>query len=206
MSSDPLKSIVFEWLPSPLPPEMSGEVTELYRCFDAEGRLLYIGISWSSLARFLSHKDQSHWCRATARVAIEQLPTRAAAEDAERHAIATEKPLHNIVHAAPEMRTAEKSRRAASGIKAPARKPRSLREEFRLTKQTATAMERALLERAIDIGRHVENIGEHVAEAAAQMAAFTGVPKALAAEIRASVAECRVILDRFKPKEASDAA
>jgi hypothetical protein len=71
--------------------------TDLYRYFDAEGRLLYVGISFSAIARAAQHRKSKGWWRDVANMTIEHLPTRAAALDAERNAIIGEKPAHNIV-------------------------------------------------------------------------------------------------------------
>lgn len=70
--------------------------TALYRHFDADGVLLYVGISLSAVARLAQHRDNAHWYRAIARVDIEWLPTREDAIFAERRAIFRERPLHNL--------------------------------------------------------------------------------------------------------------
>jgi hypothetical protein len=72
-------------------------VTELYRHFDVDGRLLYVGISRSSKVRLSRHR-RSHWFGEIVRIEIERYPTRQAAEAAEIAAIRLEKPLYNVVH------------------------------------------------------------------------------------------------------------
>ena len=72
--------------------------TDLYRYFDAEQRLLYVGISFSALNRAIQHKSSAKWWSEQRTMTRETHPTRSAAEEAERRAIATEKPIHNIVH------------------------------------------------------------------------------------------------------------
>ena len=72
-------------------------VASLYRHFDRDGRLLYIGISLNAIARLAEHRDTSHWFSQIARVEIEPYPTRKAALAAELEAIRTENPLYNIV-------------------------------------------------------------------------------------------------------------
>lgn len=69
----------------------------LYRFYDAQGRLLYIGIAVDFLARWGKHRKKTWW-PLVARMEIEQHPNRAAACAAERKAIILEKPLHNYVH------------------------------------------------------------------------------------------------------------
>jgi hypothetical protein len=70
-------------------------MTYLYRHFDAEGRLLYVGISLSAVHRLAQHRA-SAWFASIATVTIETFPSRAGAAEAERLAIQTEGPLHNI--------------------------------------------------------------------------------------------------------------
>ena len=72
--------------------------TDLYRHFDADGMLLYVGISLSAVSRLSAHKVGSEWFSKIARIEIETFETRESARDAERDAIATEKPRYNIQH------------------------------------------------------------------------------------------------------------
>lgn len=83
---------------------MSG-TTHLYRHFDAQDRLLYIGISKTALRRLAQHYSTAHWANSVARVEIETFGTKAEAVAAENLAIKTEAPLHNIL-AAPRPDTA----------------------------------------------------------------------------------------------------
>lgn len=70
---------------------------EVYRHFDADGALLYVGMGWSSLARLMrGHRKQSHWFDQIARIEIERFPTREAAYKAEWDAIVKEKPRYNL--------------------------------------------------------------------------------------------------------------
>jgi hypothetical protein len=71
----------------------------LYRCFDAEGSLLYIGITVNPVARFMSgHLERSPWAINVRRIDIEPIPEGWAAVMWERKAIIEGKPLYNIVH------------------------------------------------------------------------------------------------------------
>lgn len=72
--------------------------TQLYRHFDKNGVLLYVGISLCTVQRLSQHGDGSHWFYNIAHVTIETFPTRSAAVKAEKHAIKTERPLHNLAH------------------------------------------------------------------------------------------------------------
>lgn len=72
--------------------------TALYRHFDGEGRLLYVGVSLSPTYRLRQHLDCSAWYQSIATVAIEWFPSRASALSAERAAIKAERPEFNVVH------------------------------------------------------------------------------------------------------------
>ena len=69
--------------------------TTLYRHYDSAGQLLYVGIADDVRARFRVHMSATWW-EDMARFTLEDFPTRASAVDAERKAIATERPLYNI--------------------------------------------------------------------------------------------------------------
>ncbi len=69
--------------------------THLYRHFDAQGRLLYVGISLSAVKRLSQHGKESRWANQIANVTIETLPSREDALEAERQAIIAERPLYN---------------------------------------------------------------------------------------------------------------
>lgn len=70
---------------------------QLYRHFDADGRLLYVGMSLSAVARLSGHKSgRAAWFNAIARVEVENFDSKQDVADAERCAIQTEYPLHNI--------------------------------------------------------------------------------------------------------------
>lgn len=73
--------------------------TALYRHYDADGRLLYVGIAGSLTRRDKQHRDHSAWFASVARTETEWLSSRDDALAAERRAIATEHPLHNQANA-----------------------------------------------------------------------------------------------------------
>ncbi len=79
---------------------MSSSVS-LYRHFDCEDRLLYVGISLSAIARLAQHRNSSGWFSKIAKVTIEKYPSREAAAGAEREAIRKEQPLFNRAHNEP---------------------------------------------------------------------------------------------------------
>lgn len=78
------------------PPQLEAE---LYRHFDAAGRLLYVGVSLSTTVRLMAHMARADWADQIATITVERFYSRTAALHAERTAIKAEKPLHNIIHA-----------------------------------------------------------------------------------------------------------
>lgn len=79
---------------------------QLYRHFDREGKLLYVGISFHAFNRLMGHK-QAKWFEQISRVEIENFPDRRSAELAEIKAIREERPIHNISNVPIEEMTKE---------------------------------------------------------------------------------------------------
>jgi predicted GIY-YIG superfamily endonuclease len=71
--------------------------TILYRHFNKDNQLLYVGISFSVMARLQKHSKLSPWWRNISHITFERFPSRAAAIAAEQMAIDQERPLHNIM-------------------------------------------------------------------------------------------------------------
>ncbi|MEU9245679.1 GIY-YIG nuclease family protein [Streptomyces sp. NPDC048385] len=94
----------------------SPERTALYRCFDANDELLYIGISRDYRARWEQHRKSSPWWRNVALRTVEWFDDRVSAERAERTAIKTEGPKHNIRHARPARLAAGRPHRTLSDL------------------------------------------------------------------------------------------
>ena len=85
----------------PLPPKARRGRTDdhlLYRFFDTEGVLLYVGITYDLSMRFSQHSVERWWWGQWAYSTVVRYHSRAALEAAERLAIKSEKPLHNEVH------------------------------------------------------------------------------------------------------------
>ncbi|WP_101791054.1 hypothetical protein [Nonomuraea indica] len=72
--------------------------TALYRYYDQQDRLLYVGITDALMERISSHIKSSSWMDFASRSTIDRHPTRKAAETAEREAIKAERPLFNSMH------------------------------------------------------------------------------------------------------------
>lgn len=73
------------------------EPTKLYRYYDAAGALLYVGISKYAIRRLTEHEADKHWQADISSVRIETFPDRESAHAAERSAIESENPAHNLV-------------------------------------------------------------------------------------------------------------
>jgi predicted GIY-YIG superfamily endonuclease len=71
--------------------------TSLYRWYDENDALLYVGVSTNVARRAGQHEDKEWWHR-VARSTVEQFDSRGAALDAEATAIQVERPLYNIQH------------------------------------------------------------------------------------------------------------
>lgn len=72
--------------------------TQLYRWFDKDDNLLYVGISYSAMVRASQHKAKSNdgWYDLAVKSTTENFDSRDAALKAESIAIKTEKPKYNI--------------------------------------------------------------------------------------------------------------
>lgn len=68
----------------------------LYRFYDADGQLLYVGITNSISRRFKAHASDKPWWPDVADCRIAFYPSRAALARAEEDAIKYEKPRYNI--------------------------------------------------------------------------------------------------------------
>lgn len=76
--------------------------TALYRLYDADGQLLYIGVAYDPQQRWYSHANTAPWWPRVARREVTWYPHRPAAEDAERDAIRAEAPMFNVAWATHE--------------------------------------------------------------------------------------------------------
>ena len=76
--------------------ESTATRTKVYRHFDKDGALLYVGVSLNAVVRLSQHKRVSHWFDEIHNITIESFETRKQALDAETKAIQEEKPKYNI--------------------------------------------------------------------------------------------------------------
>lgn len=70
----------------------------LYRIFDEQDRLLYVGISLSVWQRISTHRQTKVWWRWARRVELEHFRSKREVEQAEVTAIKLERPLYNSTH------------------------------------------------------------------------------------------------------------
>lgn len=68
----------------------------LYRFYNEEGHLLYVGITKFFEPRLKQHYKNADWFFETASVKLEHFQTRQQVEKAESQAIKHEKPIYNI--------------------------------------------------------------------------------------------------------------
>lgn len=67
----------------------------LYRFFDSQGTLLYVGISCNWMARLKQHSARADFYSAVAGMTLERFPDRESVLEAELEAIEKENPLYN---------------------------------------------------------------------------------------------------------------
>lgn len=78
---------------------MNNERTVLYRHFDVNDTLLYVGISGDAYTRFKQHRAEGKgWTKESVKMTSEWFGNREQAEEAEVAAIISEHPKHNIRH------------------------------------------------------------------------------------------------------------
>lgn len=70
----------------------------VYRFYDADGCLLYIGMSTCIAERISAHQSSADWFPTCTKLTIEHFEERSCAVDAERKAIIFEKPAYNVQH------------------------------------------------------------------------------------------------------------
>ena len=73
----------------------------LYRHYDKDGNLLYVGVSWTILQRLRQHEKGSFWFGEVDSIKLEKYPSREASLEAERKAILAEQPRYNTAHTKP---------------------------------------------------------------------------------------------------------
>lgn len=72
------------------------EKAAVYRHYNTDGDLLYVGASLNPFRRFLQHQGKSSWAYEAVNMTVEWYDSREDAETAEMVAISKEKPRYNI--------------------------------------------------------------------------------------------------------------
>lgn len=78
--------------------DMANDTHILYRFFDKDDVLLYVGITNNPKNRFKGHQKEKSWFNKVTHSTMEHFGSRNELEDAEVRAIQTEKPKYNVVH------------------------------------------------------------------------------------------------------------
>ena len=65
---------------------------------DKDDNLLYVGISMNAMARTYQHSYDKEWFQQVSKITLEWHDDRLLALDAEKYAIKTEYPTHNVTH------------------------------------------------------------------------------------------------------------
>lgn len=68
----------------------------VYRCFDDEDDLIYVGSTINAARRIRQHRSSTYWWEDVERVTFDTYDTEAHARRAEAEAIASEEPFYNI--------------------------------------------------------------------------------------------------------------
>lgn len=79
-------------------PSAKRKAHTLYRFWNADDVLLYIGITGDPATRWGQHGEDKGWWREVSRVTVQHFADRRGLEDAEVAAIRTEHPVHNTLH------------------------------------------------------------------------------------------------------------
>jgi len=86
--------------------DMVNRRTCVYRAYDADERLLYVGISMSLDGRLTKHRSSAWWPEVV-EITVQWFDGREAAKAAEREAILNERPMHNVARPATPIRIRE---------------------------------------------------------------------------------------------------
>lgn len=90
---------------------MAPGVFTLYRFYDADDALLYVGLSINPGKRFERHRTDKEWWTEVARIEMEQFSDIGSLRAGERDAIKSEHPRHNIRMTEPVVRVSNREKR-----------------------------------------------------------------------------------------------
>lgn len=106
------------------PGKPADRVSTLYRFYDAEENLLYVGVTQRGPARFKEHASNKDWWSRVATITLEHFASSEDAYIAEGHAIRAERPRHNVVSNRRDSRTTRADLPLPPSARRPRRKPR----------------------------------------------------------------------------------
>lgn len=90
----------------------------LYRMFDADGQLLYVGISVNPMSRMKHHASAQPWWEEVSGIDLEKYATRDQVMEAERRAVENENPRYNVrLRPDRDVPHEERARRSEAGRK-----------------------------------------------------------------------------------------
>ena len=99
------------------------EYQQLYRMYDKDGRLLYVGISKSALARYAQHAAEKAWIGEVVRMDVQTIPcARDEIVKIESRAIEQEQPRYNVAGNSRADRPRQRARRSKPETAATAQK------------------------------------------------------------------------------------
>jgi excinuclease UvrABC nuclease subunit len=90
-------------------------MAQLYRIFDADDVLLYVGCTANIATRIPNHQNTKPWWTQVARIEVEQFNSVEQARTAERHALLTELPRHGMTDPSLNVKRAWTTRRERYG-------------------------------------------------------------------------------------------
>ena len=144
---------------------MSEGRTDLYRMYDEDGALLYVGISFSAASRAAQHRKAQPWWPQMSRIDVEQFDSRDEALVAETTAIREEIPLYNVAGKPKQRESAQELGRRSAPFWLSERAQKSLLEKRgELVRRYTERRDRAIVEahRAGKSYRHIaERTGLH---------------------------------------------
>lgn len=165
-------------------PEVATGLTFLYRMYDEDGVLLYVGISRQPLARLTQHEDMKSWWARVVNISLEKFPTRQEALAAEADAITAEEPVYNVQHGtAPPARSDRSNRKRASVAQNTVVNTIGFPDDlYRKIRAEAAAHRRSIASEVIVL---VEEAIETRRRAAARASATVVFPGSVATEVQA---------------------
>lgn len=108
--------------------------TAVYRIYNADDELLYVGITNDLVIRWIGHRSDKVWWRREAhRYDVRWYPNRDLAAAQEKHAIMSERPKHNSLYRQPPLSPVQPKQPGAYSVK-------EIAQRFRFSPKTVREM------------------------------------------------------------------